>query len=71
MTPRLALALALLLPASAPARTMQQRLEQTCAPQIDRLCAAARPDPDRIDACLAAHRDDLPPACASLVDSAD
>ena len=69
-----AAALATLLLAAAgdvSARTMQQRLEQVCAGPIDRLCAAARPDGDRINACLASHRAELPPDCASLVDSAD
>ena len=56
---------------AASARTMQQRLELACAAPIDRLCARARPDADRIDACLASHRAELPPDCASLVDIAD
>ncbi len=53
------------------ARTMQQRLEQVCAGPIDALCAKARPDGDRINACLASHRAELPPDCARLVDIAD
>ena len=53
------------------ARTMQQRLEQACAEPIDRLCAGARPDGGRINACLLSHRAELPPDCARLVDIAD
>ncbi len=53
------------------ARTMQQRLEQVCAGPIDALCAQARPDGDKINACLASHRAELPPDCAKLVDIAD
>ena len=74
MTRRLAAgALAvLLLPAAGDvsARTMQQRLEQACAGPIDRLCAEARPDSDRINACLTSHRAELPPDCSRLVDIA-
>ncbi len=53
------------------ARTMQQRLERVCAGAIDRMCAEARPDGDRINACLASHHTELPPDCARLVDVAD
>ena len=53
------------------ARTMQQRLERVCAGPIDQLCAKARPDADKINACLASHHTELPPDCASLVDVAD
>ena len=52
------------------ARTMQQRLERVCAGPIDQFCAKARPDADTINACLASHRAELPPDCASLVDIA-
>ena len=56
---------------SVSARTMQQRLERVCAGVINQLCAEARPDGDRINACLASHRAELPPDCARLVDVAD
>ncbi len=55
----------------ASAGTMQQRLERACAGAIDRLCAEARPDAGRINACLASHLAELPPDCARLVDIAD
>ncbi len=56
---------------SVSAGTMQQRLERVCAGAIDRLCAEARPDGGRINACLASHQAELPPDCARLVDIAD
>jgi hypothetical protein len=56
---------------SVSAGTMQQRLERVCAGAIDRLCAEARPDGGRINACLASHRAELLPDCARLVDIAD
>lgn len=56
---------------SVSAGTMQQRLERVCAGAIDRLCAAARPDGGRINACLTSHRAELAPDCARLVDVAD
>ncbi len=74
MSRRAAATLAALLLAAAgnvSARTMQQRLEQVCAGPIDRLCAGARPDSDKINTCLASHRAELPADCAKLVDSAD
>lgn len=72
--PLLALALAGCLPpwsAPAAARTMQQKLEQACASDIDRLCASAKPDPDRIKACMLTRRAEVSHPCIDLFDASE
>jgi hypothetical protein len=56
---------------AATARTMQQKLDQACAADIDRLCPSAKGNPDAAKACLMSHREAADPACMRLVDAAE
>ena len=53
------------------ARTMQQKFDQACAADIERLCASAKADPDAAKACLMRHREAVDAACMRLVDAAE
>ncbi len=53
------------------ARTMQQKLELACAGDIERLCSNAKPDPDKIKACLLVQRAQVSPDCIELVDASE
>jgi hypothetical protein len=50
---------------------MQQKLDQACAADIDRLCPSAKGNPDAAKACLMSHREAADPACMRLVDAAE
>ena len=56
---------------SAPARTMQQKLDQACAADIARLCAEARLDQDKIKACMLTRRAEVSAACMALIDASE
>ncbi len=55
----------------AMARTMQQKLDQACAADIAKLCAEAKPDQDRIKACMLTRRAEVSPACMALIDASE
>ncbi len=48
---------------------MRQQAEHLCYNDVQRLCAAAIPDEARIQACMAARRSQLSPACRKVFDA--
>jgi hypothetical protein len=53
------------------ARTMQQKLDQACAADIAKLCAEAKPDQDKLKACMLTRRAEVSPACMALIDASE
>lgn len=53
------------------ARTMQQKLDEACAADIARLCAGAKPDPDKIKACMLTKRPQVSSTCMALIDASE
>ena len=68
-----ATALTLLLPTLASAEikteTVRQKAEQACYDDVNRLCADAIPDEEKIKACMKVHREQLSPKCRTIFDS--
>ena len=74
ITPATVLAgLLLLLPTAASAEittdTVRQKAEQACYDDVNRLCADAIPDEDRIKACMKVHHAQLSPKCRAIFDA--
>ena len=64
---------ALLVPVAAKADittdTVRQKAEQACYDDVNRLCADAIPDEEKIKACMKVHRKGLSPKCREVFDS--
>ena len=49
--------------------TVRQKAEQACYDDVNKLCAAAIPDEDKIVACMKQHRAQLSPRCRTIYDA--
>ena len=48
--------------------TVRQKAEQACYDDVNRLCAAAIPDEEKIKACMKVNRKALSPPCREVFD---
>ncbi len=64
--------LALLAPSLASAEittdTVRQKAEQACYDDVNKLCADAIPNEEKIKACMQVHHAQLSPKCRSIFD---
>ncbi|MCW6507783.1 hypothetical protein [Lichenifustis flavocetrariae] len=50
---------------------MQQKFEQACGAEIEKLCAAVKTDADQLKGCMMAKRTQVSPACMKLFDASE